>query len=237
MQPSRFLKTIPQRKCFVIRLLCELDSKLHTHFTGKQVDLLTIIQLVMKMTQDHTSQMSKIQSLPSSLSSLKPWILKHPLVGNMATAWQWKTKGSKCYPKGRFAHQLWRGFPIRIARIMMVPPLWAFVRIVMKQQKCNAVPRKSFLQEIIAASISYWTIYLLYSAAGSIKVNTVTCLGIFKSLVQIKHSVYSRYECAGIVSDFQNCKELRRLFVSSLHLTDGEAEPVREKQKELPKVS
>jgi len=35
VQPSRFLKTVPQRKCFVIRLLCELDSKVHTHFTGK----------------------------------------------------------------------------------------------------------------------------------------------------------------------------------------------------------
>lgn len=55
--------------------------------------------------------------------------------------------------------------------------------------------------------------YLLYSTAGSIKVNTVTCLGIFKSSVQIKHQLCSRYECAGIVSDFQNCKELRCLLV------------------------
>ena len=65
---------------------------------------------------------------------------------------------------------------------MMVLPHWVFVRIVIKQQKYNAVPRISFLQEIIAVLISYWIIYLPYSTAGSIKANTLTFLCILKVL-------------------------------------------------------
>lgn len=44
-------------------------------------------------------------------------------------------------------------------------------------------------------------------------------------------------ECAGIISDYGNYKELRGLFVPFLHFRDGETEPVREKQNAAPAVS
>lgn len=44
-------------------------------------------------------------------------------------------------------------------------------------------------------------------------------------------------ECAGIISDYGNYKELKGLLVHFLPFKDGETEPVREKQNEATKVS
>lgn len=125
------------------------------------------------MNQDYT-WMSKLQSLPSSLLSLKSRILKYSLVGKMHC--NGKTKGLRVLPlqtdslKASWLEHppaLWLGFCICRVELMMVLPLRVFVRIVIKQQKYDTVPRISFVQEMIAVFISYWTMHLCYSTIGS----------------------------------------------------------------------
>lgn len=137
------------------------------------------------------NQMSKLQSLPSSLSSLQFRILRYSLVEKMATSLQWKNKGVKsATPTGRFAehfgltiHQFCDfGFPYCTVGTIIVLPLRVFVGTAVKQQKYNTVPRTSFLQEIIPVLISYRTVHLPYSTAGFMKANTAVCLSILKIL-------------------------------------------------------
>lgn len=142
------------------------------------------------MSQDYTSQISKRQSVPSSLSSLKSRILKYSLVGRWQPHCDGKTKGLRVGPQQadslreswlNHSPALWLGFPKCKVGIMMGPPLWVFVRIVIRQ-KYNTVPRISFLQEMTAVLSSYWAIHLPSSTVGSTKASIALCLRTLKIL-------------------------------------------------------
>jgi len=117
---------------------------------------------------------------------------------------------------------------------MMVLPLQVFVRIVMKQRKYNTVPRISFVQEMIAVFISYWTMHLSYSTMGSKKANNCHLPQSPWCRSSIQHTV-----CVNVLELSLTTKNVKCLEVCWFipFILQMRKQPVREKQNELPQVS